>query len=62
MPTRSKMARKPNYRADRIERERSKAAKKAKRAEARAEKSEARTEKSVDADTPETPGEDSSND
>lgn len=56
------MARKPNYRADRIERERSKAAKKAKRAEARAEKSEARTEKSVDADTPETPGEGSSND
>lgn len=57
------MARKPNYRADRIERERSKAAKKAKRAEARAEKSEARTEKSEDADTSgDTPGEDSSND
>lgn len=33
------MARKPNYRADRIERDRAKAAKKAKRAEARAEKS-----------------------
>lgn len=44
------MARKPNYRADRMERERAKAAKKAKRAEARAEKSEARAEKSVDAD------------
>ncbi|MGF1641116.1 MAG: hypothetical protein ACFCUO_09220 [Rhodospirillales bacterium] len=39
------MARKPNYRADRIERERSKAAKKAKRAEARAEKSKAKAEK-----------------
>jgi hypothetical protein len=50
LPTRSKMARKPNYRADRMERERAKAAKKAKRAEARAEKSEAKTEKTVGAD------------
>lgn len=33
------MARRPNYRGDRIERERAKATKKAKRLEARAEKS-----------------------
>jgi hypothetical protein len=46
------MARKPNYRADRMERERSKAAKKAKRAEARAEKSEAKADKPADADNP----------
>lgn len=45
------MARKPNYRADRIERERAKAAKKAKRAEARAEKAEARAEKSGEENT-----------
>ena len=56
------MARKPNYRADRIERERAKAAKKAKRAEARAEKSEARTEKPEDADAPaDNSGEDTAN-
>jgi hypothetical protein len=34
------MAKKPNYRADRLERERAKAAKKAKRLEARTSKSE----------------------
>jgi len=47
------MARKPNYRADRIERDRVKAAKKAKRNEARAEKSaRAKGTMPEDADAP----------
>lgn len=45
------MARKPNYRADRIERDRAKAAKKAKRADARAEKAAKTTN-----ETPESVG------
>jgi hypothetical protein len=50
------MARKPNYRFERLERERTRAAKKAARAKAKADRAEeAKPDPATDADTPAAP-------